>query len=172
MALSRLAQELAAEIAQHDWSDAPYRIDRAGHSRAGDSDSKRTEQVLSEKETDRVRTNVMWVAAQTLGYSDPNFDVYEFAKACGVNTLTSRGAKDGAIAAGLRTWYGQYTRPGSWTFDPLVEVITTNTSDCYHATEECDLFRRGYQGAPILRFAPDEVPAKWKPCPCVNVPRG
>ncbi|MFE5863083.1 hypothetical protein ACFQ77_21420 [Streptomyces virginiae] len=171
MALSRRAQEFAAEIAQHDWSDAPYRIDRAGHSRASDSDSKRTEQVLTEKETDRVRTNVMWVVAQTLGYSDPNFDVYEFAEACGVNTITSRGAKDGGIAAGLRVSYGQYTRPGTWKFDPLTEVITTDTSDYYHATEKCDLFRRGYQGTPIRKFHPVEVPAKWKPCPCVKVDR-
>ena len=28
--LSRLAQEFADEIANHDWSDAPYRLDRAG----------------------------------------------------------------------------------------------------------------------------------------------
>ncbi|MEV7373620.1 hypothetical protein AB0O51_22445 [Streptomyces sp. NPDC090301] len=170
MALSRIAQEFAAEIAQHDWSDAPYRIDRAGHSRAADS-SKLTAEVLSEAETARVRTNVMWVVAQTLGYSDPNFDVYEFAEACGVNTLTKRGAKDGGIAAGLRTWFGQYAQPGTWIYDPLVEVITTDTSDCYHATEQCDMFRNGYKGAPILRFSPDEVPAKWKPCTCIKAPR-
>ncbi|MFF2513002.1 hypothetical protein [Streptomyces sp. NPDC058086] len=72
------------------------------------------------------------MVAQTLGFSDPNFDVYEFAEACGVNTLTQRGAKDGGIAAGFRTWHGQHARPGTWTFDPLVEAITTDTSDRYH----------------------------------------
>ncbi|MFP1663553.1 hypothetical protein ACLCDR_19150 [Streptomyces cavourensis] len=171
MPLSRLAQELAAEIAQHDWQDAPYRMDRAGHSRVNDSDAKRSKNVLSEEDTDRVRTNVMWVVAQTLGYSDPNFDVYEFAEACGVNTRTKQGAKDGSIASGLRTWHGQYARPGTWTFDPLTEVITTNTSDYYHATEQCDMFRRGYQGATILRFSASNVPTAWRPCPCIQAPR-
>jgi hypothetical protein len=31
MGLSRPARELAAEINHHDWSDAPFRADRAGH---------------------------------------------------------------------------------------------------------------------------------------------
>lgn len=36
MALSRLAREFAAEINYHDWSDAPFRLDRAGHQRDHD----------------------------------------------------------------------------------------------------------------------------------------
>lgn len=40
MALSRLAQEFAAEIANHDWSDAPYRTDRAGHQNSDDRPSR------------------------------------------------------------------------------------------------------------------------------------
>lgn len=118
MALSRLAQQFADEIHEHDWSDAPYRTDRAGHTRAGDSDSKRSEKVLTDKETGCVRTNAMWTAAQVLAYNDPNFDVYEFAEACGVNTRASRG-RDGSIAAGLRTDHdGRYAQPGTWAFDP------------------------------------------------------
>jgi hypothetical protein len=102
MALSRLAREFAAEIKNHDWSDAPYRLDRAGHKREFDGRKKSAEQ-LSPHETDRVRTNVMWVAAQVLGHTDPNFDVYEFAEACGVNTRTPSGRpRSGGIIAGIR----------------------------------------------------------------------
>jgi hypothetical protein len=36
--------------------------------------------------------NVMWVVAQVLGYADPNFDVYEFAEARGVPTMTGHAA--------------------------------------------------------------------------------
>ncbi|MGC9544044.1 hypothetical protein [Streptomyces sp. UG1] len=164
MALSRLAREFAAEISNHDWSDAPYRRDRAGHSRASDSLSKRSEKVLSDQETDRLRTNVMWVAAQVLGYSDPNFDVYEFAEACGVNTRNSRGGKDGTIDAGLRKDpYGRYMRPGTWEFDP--QFITTETSDFYHASTDCSWFQRGYRGGQLLTFPVDgEVPQRWKRC--------
>lgn len=169
MALSRLAQEFAAEIRQHDWSDAPWRRDRAGHNRDNDSDSKRTENVLTEVETQRVRMNVMWVTAQVLGYSDPNFDTYEFAEACGVSTRTSRGAKDGSIESGLRKWDGRYMRPGTWEFDPLTEVITTDTSDFYHATENCGLFRRGrHHETELRKFPPDQVPDRWKPCACIT----
>jgi hypothetical protein len=46
---------------------------------------------------------------------DPNFDVYEFAKAAGVNILTSRGERSGHIFYGLRrTADGRYCRPGTW----------------------------------------------------------
>lgn len=113
MALSRLAHEFAAEIRQHDWSDAPWRLDRAGHDR--NHDTNRGTKVLSEKEANAVRTNVMWVAAQVLGHADQNFDVYEFAEACGVGTRTSRGQKNGAIEAGLRKdQHGRYAYPGTW----------------------------------------------------------
>jgi hypothetical protein len=115
MALSRLAREFAAEIANHDWSDAPYRADRAGHNRQHDN---RLVAALSESETDTIRMNVMWVTAQVLGHQDPNFDVYEFAAACGVNTLTSRGEQDGGIFAGVRTKDGRYCQPGTWDAPP------------------------------------------------------
>lgn len=115
MALSRLAREFAAEINNHDWSDAPYRRDRAGHDRR--SDTNAPDRSLTARETDAVRTNVMWVTAQVLGYQDPNFDVYEFAEACGVDVLTSRGARDGSIRAGLRIdGDGRYAIPGRWDF--------------------------------------------------------
>jgi hypothetical protein len=76
--------------------------------------------VLTSEETDRIRTNVMWVTAQVLGYNDPNFQVYEFAEACGVNTKTRRGESDGGIESGLRREHqpgGRYQRPGTHEFD-------------------------------------------------------
>jgi hypothetical protein len=115
MALSRVAREFAAEIRLQDWSDAPYRADRAGHNR--EHDSNRGDRVLSQGETDTVRMNVMWVVGQVLGYSDPNFDVYEFAEACGVDIYTRRGRRDGGIAAGLRRTSGKYHRPGTYVVD-------------------------------------------------------
>ncbi len=106
VALSRIAQMHADEIRNHDWSDAPYRTDRAGHNRA--SDTNPTLQLDSDQ-TARVRTNVMWVTAQVLAYNDPNFDVIEFADACGVE----RGS--GWIKAGLRrSTRGGYAAPGAW----------------------------------------------------------
>lgn len=165
MALSRLARELAAEIKQHDWSDAPYRVDRAGHSRVSDSKSKLTDQVLSEDETRFVKTNIMWVTAQVLANSDPNFDVYEFAEACGINTFTSSGRPNGGIAAGLRQdQYGRYMRPGTWEVDGAGEVITTENSEYYHDSPDCDWFRCGWQGTKLLTYSAKAVPAKWKPC--------
>ena len=113
-ALSRFAREFAAEIAAHDWSDAPHRIDRAGHNREGD----RTQaEQLSPVETARVQTNVMWVTAQVLSYSDPNFDVHAFAFASGVPrsiTHTKHGACSGVITAGIRERDGEVCIPGSW----------------------------------------------------------
>lgn len=112
MALSRLAREFAAEIANHDWSDAPFRADRAGHDRIRDNTNA---PVLKPDETHIVRMNVMWVTAQVLGHADPNFDEYEFAQACGVNTLTRSGRQNGGISAGLRrSADGRYCRPGTW----------------------------------------------------------
>ncbi|MFF4491186.1 hypothetical protein ACFY0F_32775 [Streptomyces sp. NPDC001544] len=169
MALSKLAQQFADEISLQDWSDAHIRLDRAGHDRASDTKSHPNDPVLSAEQAQKVKINVMWVTAQVLGYNDPNFDVYEFAEACGINVLTSRGAKNGMIDAGLRSWRGQYQRPGTWKFDPLTEVVTTDTSDAYHTSTSCSLFRRGYQNTPIRKFSPDAVPSKWKPCECVTV---
>lgn len=123
MALSRLAREFAAEINYHDWSDAPYRLDRAGHQREDDSNSTGVPQ-LHQSETDNVRTNVMWVAAQVLAHADPNFDVYEFAEWCGVDTHTPSGRpRSGVISAGLRVDHetGKYDRPGgprAWDEEP------------------------------------------------------
>jgi hypothetical protein len=111
--LSRIAQEFAAEIANHDWSDAPYRLDRAGHSRA--DDTNRGPRVLSPDEADHVRTNVMWVTAQVLLHADPNLDPHEFAEACGVPrriTHNRDGRPSGGITAGLRMSDGRALRPG------------------------------------------------------------
>lgn len=116
MALSKLAQQFADEIRQHDWSDAPYRADRAGHDRADDTGPGRTPATqLTPNETANIRVNVMWVTAQVLGYHDPNLDVYEYAEACGVNTNTPSGRpRSGHITAGLRTaTTGGYARPGT-----------------------------------------------------------
>jgi hypothetical protein len=116
MTLSRLAAQFAAEINQHDWSDAPYRADKAGHRNDHDRGSARQ---LLQTETDTVRMNVMWVTAQVLGYNDPNFDMYEYARACGVNTSTPSGRPNsGAIRYGLRIdGAGRYHRPGTYEVD-------------------------------------------------------
>ncbi len=101
MALSRQAQKFADGIRNHDWSDAPWRLDRAGHQRA--HDSNRGSRVLTDEETAFVRTNVMWVVGQVLLEDDPNLDVFEFAQACGVNTDTPSGRpRSGHITAGFR----------------------------------------------------------------------
>jgi hypothetical protein len=117
MALSRLAQEMAAEIRQHDWSDAPWRIDRAGHDRSMDSNAGPRQ--LDQGETESVRINVMWVTSQVLGHADPNFDVYEYAESCGVTTRTPSGAR-AWVAHGLRLDWSDhgsgptYCYPGTW----------------------------------------------------------
>jgi hypothetical protein len=113
MALSRHAAMHAAEIKQHDWSDAPYRADKAGHDRNFDG-RRRVEKTLSTRETDIVRMNVMWVTAQVLRYEDPNFDVYEFAEACGVNIRNQDGSRSGGIINGLRFDGDQPCRPGTY----------------------------------------------------------
>lgn len=102
MPLSRLARDLAAEINYHDWSDAPFRADRAGHQRHHDGRGASSEQ-LTRQQTDTLRMNAMWAVAQVLGHHDPNFDVYRFAEACGVDTSTPSGRpRSGGITAGLR----------------------------------------------------------------------
>ena len=117
MALSRIAKQHAAEIRNHDWSDAPYRIDRAGHSREDDR-GKRTVEQLSPGETDRIRLNVIWTTAQVLAYNDPNFNVHEFAEAAGAPgylLYRSDGKPSGGIAAGLRIRYDEDANPtGPW----------------------------------------------------------
>lgn len=119
MLLSRLAEEFAAEISAHDWSDAPWRIDRAGHDR--ETDSRKPAEQLDSKEIDRVRTNVMWVTAQVLRHADPNFSVEEFAVACGVPrwiTHRSDGKISGALTGGLRIRDGVAIKPRTRSTTP------------------------------------------------------
>ena len=124
MALSRRAQMHADEIRRHDWSDAPYRADRAGHSRDDDTRTGPQSPSLSDPEADSVRLNVMWVTAQVLTYDDPNFDVYEFAEACGINTRTRKGQKNHGIAYGLRrSTDGRPCVPGTADPDELFAPI-------------------------------------------------
>lgn len=113
--LSRVAQMHADEIRNHDWSDAHTRADRAGHNRAVDRTS-RSEQLLPEQAA-TIRLNVMWVTAQVLAYLDPNFDVVEFAAACGV---TNPHRTAGWLHAGLRGGNGKFQRPGTYLFDEEV----------------------------------------------------
>jgi hypothetical protein len=113
MALSRQAAMHAAEIKLHDWSDAPYRADKAGHDRSIDG-RHRTEQTLTQQQTECVRLNVMWVTAQVLAFDDPNFDLYEFAEACGVNILTTSGQRSLAITYGLRRAKDRLCLPGTY----------------------------------------------------------
>ncbi|MFF4417115.1 hypothetical protein ACFYY8_31730 [Streptosporangium sp. NPDC001559] len=93
MALSRVARKHAAEIANHDWSDAPYRLDRAGHQR--EDDTNRGEKFLSPEEAQRVKVNVAWVVAQVLAEEDPNFNVVEFARLCGIHDLSAGWLENG-----------------------------------------------------------------------------
>jgi len=109
MALSRLAAEFAAEIKLHDWSDAPFRIDKAGHHRQDDKPGKRSDRELTWQHAMNVCTNAMWVTAQVLAHRDPNFDVGEFADACGVTGLSRA-----ALKAGLRHAADNgYQQPGT-----------------------------------------------------------
>lgn len=120
MALSRLAAEFAAEIKNQDWSDAPYRADRAGHQRRMDGNNPTIPQ-LADDETGILKLNIMWNTAQVLAHRDPNFDVYEYAEACGIahrHIYTSSGRKSGGITAGLRTDAGGYHRPGTYSSAP------------------------------------------------------
>lgn len=108
--LSRLASQFAAEIALHDWSDAPHRADRAGHDR--DVDSNSSSEQLTQKQTAIVRLNVIWVTAQVLAYNDPNFDIVEYAHAAGDDRTPK-----GWLEAGLRGSRGVYNRPGTHLTD-------------------------------------------------------
>jgi hypothetical protein len=114
--LSRLATEFAAEIANHDWSDAPFRADRAGHRR--ETDTNRGTEVLTAVQTDVLRTNVMWVTAQVLLHADPNLNILEYAQACGVpRRITHRrdGTPSGGLWAGIRKDLdGTIHKPGPW----------------------------------------------------------
>lgn len=119
--LSRIAQQHAAEIRNHDWSDAPWRADRAGHQRR--FDTNRQVQQLEPREAETVKLNVMWVTAQVLGYNDPAFDVVEFADACGCAE-----SRPGVLRAGLRGAKGaEYSRPGSYETDSEYEERLRST---------------------------------------------
>ncbi|WP_143320176.1 hypothetical protein [Cellulomonas iranensis] len=119
MALSRIAQMHADEIRNHDWSDAHTRLDRAGHHRADDRTPRAAQ--MTHDEAENVRVNVMWVTAQVLAYLDANFDVVEFAQACGV---TNRHRTTGWLRAGLRGGDGHFQRPGTTLYDEDVTATT------------------------------------------------
>ena len=102
--LSRIGEDFAREIRNHDWSDSPYRADRAGHKREHDG-AKKSAEVLSPSESATVLTNVMWVTAQVLLHDDPNFDLVAYAEACGVPHRVihnSGGRVSGILTAGIR----------------------------------------------------------------------
>ncbi len=102
--LSRIAQEFAAEIRNHDWSDAHVRLDKAGHRRENDPRSANLEPLTAD-ETERVRANVTFVTAQVLKHADPQLDLYEYAAACGVPrriTHHGDGKPNGTLEYGLR----------------------------------------------------------------------
>lgn len=134
--LNRRAREFAVEICSHDWSDAPYRLDRAGHDRR--LDSRPSADCLSVEETDRLRTNVVWMVAQVLKHEDPNLDLWEFAAACGVPrsiTHRSNGSPSGTISNGLRwndTAMTSAAEPGAPMWLVNLEVDVANL----------DLFRK------------------------------
>lgn len=95
---------MAGEIAGHDWSDAPYRLDRAGHQRSEDTKNS-AHAPLSEAESDNVRWNVVMVTAQVVLLQDPGMDVVEYAMACGLPrglTHNTNGKPSGGLSAGLR----------------------------------------------------------------------
>jgi hypothetical protein len=113
MALSRLAQQFADEIKLHDWSDAPFRADRAGHRRDRDSNAHNYPQ-LDAGQTETVKVNAMWVVAQVLSYNDPNFGIEEFAQACGFGERGIGGYRwGGTFEAGLRGLPGDRLEPGT-----------------------------------------------------------
>ncbi|MGW3491313.1 hypothetical protein [Streptomyces sp. NPDC001054] len=126
MALSRMAAQFAAEIKQHDWSDAPYRADKAGHDRQVDGRHATSTQ-LDPNETEIVTMNVAWVAAQVLAYNDPNFNEHEFFEACGLNARNQDGRLSGGVTYGLRFeavegGKRRFQIPGTYRFDPEPEA--------------------------------------------------
>ncbi|MQY11489.1 hypothetical protein SRB5_16080 [Streptomyces sp. RB5] len=119
--LSRFAAQLAAEIKQHDWSDAPYRADKAGHNRQMDGRNATPTQ-LDPQQTRMLTMNVAWVAAQVLAYNDPNLDEHEFFEACGLNARNKDGRLSGGVTHGLRfetveNGGRRFQVPGTYRFD-------------------------------------------------------
>lgn len=116
--LTRDQQKRAAEIRAQDWSDAPFRRDRAGHRWEDDSPSKQTVR-LDQTQTENLLWNVVVNAAQVYAYEDPNFDVYVFGEACGLPRhmlYNNRGGRDGGLEAGIRksSADGSPSRPGPY----------------------------------------------------------
>jgi hypothetical protein len=117
MTLSPLAAHFGAEINAHDWRDAPFRFDRAGH--RWETDTHRGTEVLPPDQVDCVKANVAAVVAQVLGYTEgaSSFDPHEFFLYAGVARdirLTRGGRQSGAVTASLRINMGpRYDTPGS-----------------------------------------------------------
>ncbi len=88
MTLSRDAAEFAAEIRDHFWGDAPWRMDRAGHQQEDDKNPTHT---LDAVETRCLLTNVVFVTGQVLRFRDPGLDLHEYARACGVPAHQANG---------------------------------------------------------------------------------
>ncbi|WP_125100770.1 hypothetical protein [Leucobacter chromiireducens] len=100
--LSTMAQRLADEIKEQDWSDAHSRLDGSRHSRTRD---RKGGAQLSDEETDRIRMNVIWVTGQALADDDPNFDIRAFAEAAGASSgmlWRKDGGPNRGLEAGLR----------------------------------------------------------------------
>lgn len=138
MALSRLAREFAAEIRAHDWSDSPYRSDRAGHRREDDKDHE-SKPRLDEKQTGIVQLNVAWVVGQVLGHAGllTADDIYEWADACGCQTSTLSGRpRSGHIKFGFR-WRGDgvFAAP---PVDPEPELVDEDISDDWDEIDFAD----------------------------------
>lgn len=117
MTLSPLAADFAAEINAHEWSDATFRFDRAGHRRENDTHSG-PDTPLSHGQVDYVKANVAAVVAQVLGYTEgaSSFDPHEFFLYAGVARgfrLTRNGRPSGTVTAGLRIEGSRYDTPGS-----------------------------------------------------------
>ncbi|MFF0474398.1 hypothetical protein [Streptomyces sp. NPDC004284] len=124
--LSRIAAQFAAEIKQHDWSDAPYRADKAGHNREMDG-RQATSTQLDPKQTEMVTMNAAWVVAQVLAYNDPNFSEHEFFEACGLNARAKDGRLSSGVTYGLRfesigNGKRRFQIPGTYQFDPESEA--------------------------------------------------
>ena len=100
--LSHVAQLLALEIKNQDWSDAHNRSDGARHDRTAD----RTQTPrLQPDEAATVKMNVVWVVAQALAAAEPGFNARAFAELAEVDPgylLTRRGTPNGMIEAGIR----------------------------------------------------------------------
>ncbi|GAA2268165.1 hypothetical protein GCM10010415_37120 [Streptomyces atrovirens] len=127
MALSRVAAEFAAEINQHDWSDAPYRADRAGHKRAVD---RTNSPQLEPQQIEVLKMNVAWVTGQVLAFNDPNFNEHEFFEACGLNPRTTRGQLSGWVTNGLRfedapDGSRRYQIPGTYEYEGTVPATSS-----------------------------------------------